>query len=49
MNDSEAKLVCFNLGYFPGGDKDLITKPATTVAGITAALQVIQVSRSCLH
>ena len=37
------KLVCFNLGYFPGGDRNIITKPETTVAGIQAAMQLLQV------
>lgn len=36
------KLVCFNLGYFPGGDKGLVTKPETTVAAIQAAMALLQ-------
>lgn len=28
----------FNLGYLPGGDKDLITKPSTTLTAVKALL-----------
>lgn len=41
------KLVCFNLGYFPGGDKGLVTKPETTVAAIQAAMALLQVATLC--
>jgi predicted methyltransferase len=33
--------VMFNLGYLPGGDKSIITTPATTVAALSQALQWI--------
>ena len=29
--------VCFNLGYLPGGDKSIITRPGTTRAALDAA------------
>lgn len=31
------RLVCFNLGYLPFGDKHLMTKPETTVEALRAA------------
>jgi len=30
------KCACFNLGYLPGGDKTIITKPTTTLTAIQA-------------
>ncbi|HEY6839292.1 MAG TPA: class I SAM-dependent methyltransferase [Geobacteraceae bacterium] len=33
--------VVFNLGYLPGGDKEFITRPATTVAAVAAALELL--------
>jgi hypothetical protein len=35
-----AKLVAFNLGYLPGGDKGIITSASSTVAAVEAALEV---------
>jgi len=35
----EARLVCFNLGYLPGGDKDITTLAPTTLAAIQAATE----------
>jgi Putative rRNA methylase len=35
-----ARLVCFNLGYLPKGDKALITQSSSTVAAIEAAFEV---------
>ena len=34
--------VAFNLGYLPGGDKSLITRPDTTVAALSAAADVVR-------
>lgn len=34
--------VMFNLGYLPGGKRELVTAPDTTVAGIRAALSLIR-------
>jgi len=34
-------VVVFNLGYLPGGDKTLITKPETTTEALSHALQII--------
>ncbi len=34
--------VVFNLGYLPGGDKSVITSPASTVAAMHAALQLLR-------
>ncbi|KAK9812275.1 hypothetical protein WJX73_009643 [Symbiochloris irregularis] len=46
---NSVKLVCFNLGYFPGSNKDeqesgtrIVTQPNTTIAAITAALDLLQ-------
>lgn len=33
--------VCFNLGYLPGGDKTLITRPETTLTALRAALDLL--------
>lgn len=33
------KAVMFNLGYLPGGDHNLVTKPETTVAAVAAAAE----------
>ncbi len=34
--------VMFNLGYLPGGSRDIITRPQTTISGICAALDLLQ-------
>ncbi|KAF6258318.1 putative rRNA methylase-domain-containing protein [Scenedesmus sp. NREL 46B-D3] len=36
-----AKLVAFNLGYLPGGDKGIVTSAGSTVAAVEAALEVV--------
>jgi predicted methyltransferase len=33
--------ITFNLGYLPGGDKSLITSPATTLAALDAACELL--------
>lgn len=43
-----ARVVCFNLGYMPRGDKAVITKPSTTIAAIEAALEVSH-QQGCVH
>lgn len=35
--EGEVKAVMFNLGYLPGGDKERITRPDTTLAAIETA------------
>lgn len=40
VGSNTAKLVTFNLGYLPYGDKQVTTKTATTVAAVEAALEV---------
>jgi hypothetical protein len=37
-----ARLVVFNLGYLPGGDKGVVTTAASTVAALRAAETVVQ-------
>jgi len=39
----EARLVCFNLGYLPGGDKDVMTLSSSTTAALQAATEAIMV------
>ncbi len=33
--------VCFNLGYLPGGDKTIVTRPETTLRALEAALELL--------
>jgi hypothetical protein len=40
VGSNVAKLVAFNLGYLPGGDKGIVTSAASTVAAVEAALEV---------
>lgn len=35
------RLVLFNLGYLPGGDRSLITRPETTVAAMNQSLELL--------
>lgn len=37
-----AHFVCFNLGFLPGGERSIITQPATTVAALQAAVNVLE-------
>eukprot|EP00890_Picochlorum_soloecismus_P004779 jgi/Picsp_1/5301/NSC_02662-R1_rrna methylase len=37
-----AKLICFNLGYLPGGDKSITTTIATSVSAVEASLEALQ-------
>lgn len=36
-----ARVVAFNLGYLPGGDKAITTAMSTTTAAVEAALEVV--------
>jgi predicted methyltransferase len=38
---SRPRAVMFNLGYLPGGDHSVVTRPQTTIAGMNDALEVI--------
>lgn len=40
--ETPVKAVVFNLGYLPGSDKRIITRPDTTCAAISAALTLLQ-------
>ncbi len=40
MGSNVARVVAFNLGYLPSGDKALTTNAATSVAAVEAALEV---------
>lgn len=39
---AQADAVLFNLGYLPGGDHSLVTKPDTTVAALQAAVGLLR-------
>ncbi|XP_048544961.1 putative rRNA methylase YtqB [Triticum urartu] len=39
--DSPVRLVAFNLGYLPGGDKTIITVPETTELALQAASRIV--------
>lgn len=39
--DSPVRLVAFNLGYLPGGDKTIITVPKTTELAMQAASRMV--------
>ncbi len=34
--------VMFNLGYLPGGDRSIVTRPESTLRGLAAALQLLR-------
>ena len=36
------KAVIFNLGYLPGGDRTLVTRPESTRAGIVKSLEILE-------
>ena len=36
-----AQFVCFNLGFLPGGERSVVTRPDTTVAALQAALSIL--------
>ncbi|KAG6546062.1 hypothetical protein Mapa_012468 [Marchantia paleacea] len=42
VDESSVRLVCFNLGYQPGGDKSFITRAESTVNAVRAATKVIE-------
>lgn len=37
-----ANFVCFNLGFLPGGERSIITRPASTIAALRAAVDILQ-------
>eukprot|EP00775_Hariotina_reticulata_P010936 gene10936-11090_t len=41
VGSNVAKLVTFNLGYLPGGDKSITTQSGSTLAAVEAALEVV--------
>ncbi len=41
LKEGSVKLVAYNLGYLPGGDKNLTTKTHTTLSSIEAAQKLI--------
>ena len=36
------KAVVFNLGYLPGGDRTVVTRPESTLAGLEQSLQILE-------
>lgn len=46
--EKEAKLIVYNLGYLPGGDKSLTTRTETTIQSVKCALEIASaVSITC--
>lgn len=41
--EQEVDLIMFNLGYLPGGDKEICTHPASTELGIRKGLKLLKV------
>lgn len=37
----EVRAVMFNLGYLPGGDKSIITRPGTTLQALSVAMELL--------
>ena len=37
------RIIMFNLGYLPGGDKDITTKKDSTIKALSASLQLLEV------
>jgi len=42
LHHGQISTVTFNLGYLPGGDKTMITKTASTLAAIDAAIKLLR-------
>lgn len=40
--DASVRLVAFNLGYLPGGDKTIVTRSATTLLALQAASRILE-------
>ncbi|GAE27514.1 SAM-dependent methyltransferase [Halalkalibacter wakoensis JCM 9140] len=38
---SKVKGAIFNLGYLPGGDKSIVTRPTSTIAAVSALLDIM--------
>ncbi len=47
LPEIKAKLVVYNLGYLPGGDKQITTRVETTLKSITRFLDVGAISITC--
>jgi tRNA1(Val) A37 N6-methylase TrmN6 len=41
LHKGQLDLVCFNLGYLPGGDHSITTKAESTLAGLEACLDLL--------
>lgn len=39
---NRARVVCFNLGYLPSGDKDVTTTTESTIAAVEAAMRILE-------
>ncbi|WP_416197946.1 MAG: Ribosomal RNA small subunit methyltransferase H [Sporanaerobacter sp.] len=39
--DEEVKFAIFNLGYLPGGDHSIVTRPDTTILGIQNCIKIL--------
>ncbi len=41
-SEGQFSAIIFNLGYLPGGDKSIITRPATTLAAVAVSLTLLR-------
>ncbi|KAI5440734.1 hypothetical protein KIW84_010270 [Lathyrus oleraceus] len=41
QRNASVRLVAFNLGYLPGGDKEIITRSETTLQALEAAERIV--------
>ena len=49
LQPRSVRLVVFNLGYLPGGDKEICTQSVSTIAALEAARRAIAVGEAPLH
>lgn len=42
IGDTRVKLVCFNLGYLPQGDKGIVTETESTLKAVQSTLDILQ-------
>ncbi len=40
--DSGVRAIMFNCGYLPGSDKDIVTRPSTTIAALDQGLKLLR-------
>lgn len=49
FTEEQAKLIVYNLGYLPGGDKSITTMTESTIASLQSALEIVSgaISMTC--